>query len=451
MRESREEGVWNTLAWDSRLDRRELIRWSAVLAAGATPLASALSACSSDHAEPATVRAGFQDWILRLHPAIEQSVGPAYARTHAVPATQRGGVNASRLVVDAREKRSDWDVYIGMTPFQDLVNLVEAEAIEPWDRYIPGDALNDIHPAIRREVTFAGKLYAWPFLLDVSIQGWNIELVERAGLDPGRPPSSWAEYVDNARKVVRVGAAPYGCTFDPRPSRSLVPIAYTFKRDVYTEDGLFDYEDDAVLEALELLRQMHEIANPDVLDPQTSAGAGITSDEGAFVSQLAAYYVKYQNAHVRSANTWPDPTRLALASLPGLDHGSAAPLFLTTTIVLTRYGRNKQAAAAYARALTHDDVLWRQSIGSGRQGAGQLPCFDSLWQRWETEQPAWVPEWATQTFKQLRRAAPIRPHRLGINQFSIAQPFIEQYLTREESSPRRALKLALAAVRKRAA
>jgi multiple sugar transport system substrate-binding protein len=450
MRESGEAGIWNHLAWERSLDRRELLRRGAGLAAGAMPLANALSACTNDRKAPGTIRAGFQDWILRLHPAIEQSVGPAYARAHSVPATQRGGVNASRLVVGAREQRSDWDVYIGMTPFQDMVSLVEAEAIEPWDRYMPRDALLDIHPAIRREATFAGNVYAWPFLLDVTLQGWNVELVERAGLDPGRPPSTWTEYVDNARKVVRVGAAPYGCTFDPRPSRSLVPIAYTFKRDVYTEDGLFDYQDDAVLEALEVLRQMHEVANPDVLDPQTSAGAGITSDEGAFASQLAAYYVKYQNAHVRSANTWPDPTRLALASLPGLDRGSVA-LFLTTTIVLARYGRNKQAAVAYAQALTHDDVVWRQSIGSGRQGAGQLPCFDSLWQKWETEQPPWVPEWATQTFKQLRRAAPIRPHRLGINQFSIAQPYIEQYLTREESSPRRALKLALAAVRKRAA
>ena len=178
------------------------------------------------------------------------------------------------------EKTSAWDAYVGMTPFDDMAGLVEAGAIEPWDGHIPPVVLDDIDPAIRRECTLGGKLYAWPFLLDVTLQGWNAELVERADLDPGKPPASWDEYIASARTVRRSGAAPYGCTFDARPWRSLVPITYSFSTDVYTEDGLFDYTHAAVVEALEVLRRMFELANPDVLDPSTTAGAASTTDEG---------------------------------------------------------------------------------------------------------------------------------------------------------------------------
>ena len=45
--------------------------------------------------------------------------------------------------------------------------MIEADVIEPWDDYIPKDVLDDIIPSIREENTIDGKLYGWPFLLDV--------------------------------------------------------------------------------------------------------------------------------------------------------------------------------------------------------------------------------------------------------------------------------------------
>lgn len=431
-----------TSAWDRSLDRRELIAWSAALAAGASPLATILAGCKDSDSSPRAVRAAFADWILRLHPAIEQSVGPSYARTHSFPASQRGGGSASGLIRRARRNASDWDLMVGFTPYTDVVRLVETESIEPWDDFIPPAVLEDIDPAIRRESTYDGKLYAWPFLLDVFVQGWNSELVERAGLDPGRAPATWDEYIESARTVRSVAAAPYGCTFDPRPARSLVPITYTFNTEVYTEEGLFDYTHEAVEGALEIMKRMHELANPDVLDPDPKGGAGFTADEGAFSSQLAAYYVKFQNAHIRAANTWPDPGTLSLSSLPGLQDGSGAALFFTTAIALPRYGANRRAAASYARALTQDSAVWRESMGSGRQGSGQLPCFRSVWSE-EAEHPAW----AARIFRELGHGATIRPHRLGSKQFTIAQPHLERFLTGEDRNARHSLKAAMAAVR----
>jgi ABC-type glycerol-3-phosphate transport system substrate-binding protein len=415
-------------------------------------MAALLAACDGgDSDEAGELVAGFPDWILRLHPAIEGAVGPAFSESHAVEVTQRRGASVNQLALDAADKRSEWDVFVGVTPFVEMASLVESGALEPWNPYVPPAVVDDLHPALRREGTYDGKLYAWPFLVDVTVQGWNVDLIERAGLDPGLPPRTWDEYVENARTVQRVGAAPYGCTFDPRGWRSLVPITYTFDTDVYTEDGLFDYTHDAVTPALELMRRMYELANPDVLDPHTTAGSGATTDEGAFASQLVGYYVKYANAPVRAANTWPDPSRLALSSVPTPEGREGAVLFWTTAIALARFGGNERSAAAYAEALTYDRALWRDSIGTGRQASGQLPPYRSLWAEWRVDQAAWMSDWAGKAFAQLRNGVTIRPHRLGSRQFTIGQPYLEPYLTGDETNARRALRSAMAAVRKAAA
>ena len=212
------------------------------------------------------------------------------------------------MTLDAEEKTSDWDVYVGMTPFDDMAGLVEAGAIEPWNDHVPPSVLDDIEPAIRRECTLDGKLYGWPFLLDVTVQGWNAELVERGDLDPACLRRAGTSTRDRTR-----GATRWGRTVRLHVRRSALAIARSDRLQLL--DGRLHgrralrLQHAAVVEALEVLRRMFKLANPDALDPYTTAGAAATTDEAAFASQLAAYYVKYANAHIRAANTWPDPSR----------------------------------------------------------------------------------------------------------------------------------------------
>ena len=69
--------------------------------------------------------------------------------------------------------------------------------IEPWDDYIPKDVLDDIIPSIREENMINGKMYGWPFLLDVIGTGWHSGLTTKAGL-PDAAPATWDEYLANA-------------------------------------------------------------------------------------------------------------------------------------------------------------------------------------------------------------------------------------------------------------
>ena len=138
-----------------------------------------------------------------------------------------------RFLAEAAEQTSTWDMYIGVTPFLEMIQMVESDVIEPWDPYLPEGLLDSMIAPIREEGSYNGQFYVWPFLLDVIVQGWNSEIVEAAGLDPEVAPTTWDEYLANAQKIVDSGAAPFGCTFDYHAWRSLLPITHSISLDVY--------------------------------------------------------------------------------------------------------------------------------------------------------------------------------------------------------------------------
>ncbi len=435
------------------LTRRELLRDAALLSVGASPLAALLSGCGGGTADKSAAAARpftptFYNWITSLHPAIEQSVNPDFAKNCPLDSkiAPVQGFGIDRFVTEAREKSSSWDVYVGMTPFVEMAALIDAGVIEPWDAYIPKDVLEDIIPSVRAEGTVGGKLYGWPFLLDVTLQGWNASLVEKAGLDPAKAPRTWDEYLANAKKVVDSKAAPFGCTFDAHGWRSLAPIAHSIDTRVYTPDGLFDFTHDAAVQALELMRRMKELANPNVLNPgATDGGVNDTPDEGVFAGRQAAYYIKYQNAPRRCANTWPDPAKLQLAGLPKTENGGGGTVFWATGAALFRYGQNKPQAAQYMKALTYDERVWRHSV-SGREGSGHLPIYRSTWNSWKEKPPEWMKNWAFLVREQLDSSQAIRTHKFGLAQFNLGQPHWEKYLKGEEPDAKKAMQQARDAV-----
>ena len=101
------------------------------------------------------------------------------------------GFGIERFVAEAKNKQSTWDVYVGQTPFVEMSAFIKAGVIEPWDNYIPKEVIDDIIPSIREECTVDGKLYSWPFLLDVIGSGWHSGITSKAGVPtPRRRPGT---------------------------------------------------------------------------------------------------------------------------------------------------------------------------------------------------------------------------------------------------------------------
>lgn len=426
------------------ISRRELLGRTAMLGAGGVVGAGLLGACGDNGSggEDRPLTPSYYDWILSSFPQIKE-VSADFSGKVSVKQAPTQGFDVTRFVTEAREGESTWDVYCGQTPFVEMASLVEAEVIEPWDDYVTEDFVNSIIPAIREESTYDGKLYHLPMLVDIVVSAWNTELVAAADLDPEEAPATWDDLLAKAKQVVDSGAAPYGVTFDAHGWRSLVPITHSISTDVYREDGLFNYTSDAAAEALEIMRRMKELANPNVLDPGTTdGGVNDTPDEGAFASQEVAYYVKYQNAPIRFANGWDSPDALALAELPAPEDGDGGTVFWTTGAALFRHGYNKEEAAKYIEHVITDERIWRKSLGDGER-VGQLPPLTTTWEEWEQNRPEWLVDWATFLGDQLERARAIQTTKWGVEQFTLGQPEWEKYLNGEVSDPKAALKSAM--------
>ena len=304
----------------------------------------------------------FYQWIVDLHPSLPQ-VNDAFKQTaplnFQIAPVQGFGID--RFVAEARDKNSTWDVYVGMTPFVEMSALIQADVIEPWDNYIPKEILNDIIPSIRNECTVNGQLYSWPFLLDIITMGWNKGQSDQAGITD--MPTTWDELLADGKQIQSSKAAPYGVVFDAHGWRSLAPITHSISTSVYTPDLFFDFNSDPALQALDIMKQMLSVSAPNVLNTGTTdAGVNNTPDEDAFAAQQATYFVKYQNAPLRFAATWPDPSQLQLGPLPKMAGGEGATVFWTTGACLFKYGQNKDKAAEYMKSLTYNEGIWKDSI-----------------------------------------------------------------------------------------
>jgi hypothetical protein len=437
-----------------RIDRRTLLARAAALGLSAPVIA----ALANETARPAlagsegNLEVTYYQWIINEHPGIEQ-VNTDFSKTFPITAevAPTEGFGIDRFLAEAAEKTSTWDMYLGVTPFLEMIQLADADVIEPWDEYMPAGLADTIFKPIHEEGTYKGKFYVWPFLLDVIVQGWNSDFVKKAGLDPEATPKTWDEYLANSKKVMDSGAAPFGCTFDAHAWRSLVPITHSISLDVYDKDtGLFQWNSDPAVQALEIMKQMMPLANPDVLNPGTSdGGVNGTPDEQVFASQQVAYYVKYQNAHLRFASTWQDPSLLRLGALPKTEDGAGGTVFWTTGGVLMKYGQDKEQAAKYMDTLTHDQRIWQHSIQGNlpaEPAVGQLPVYTTIWDEYEKNRPDWMTDWAFAIKDGLGAAQAIAPTKLSIAQFNIAAPFYFAYLSGEESDPKAALTKAMDAV-----
>jgi len=430
-----------------RINRRELLRRGTALGLSAPVLAALAQETvrGALAAEDGTLTVTYYDWIDQLHHTPLTAVNDDFNKTFPLKAevATTKGFGIDRFVAESKDETSTWDTYIGNTPFLETLQLIAADAIEPWDPYLPAGLTDDVIPAILDEATFDGKFMVWPFLLDVIVQGWNSDIVSKAEIDPEVAPKNWDEYLANAKKVQDSGAAPFGCTYDFHAWRSILPITHSISTDVYEPDtGLFMWNSDAAVAALEIMKQMFELANPDVNTPGSS-------DEAAFAAQQVAYYVKYENAHLRWSAPWPDPSKLRIAALPVQEGGAGGTVFWTTGAVLFKYGKNKQQAADYMKALTYDQRIWEHSVTGNppkESPVGQLPVYKSVWEGYADNRPAWLTDWAIAIHDGLDKAKKITPTKLSVTQFDIATPFYVDYLDGKEADAKTALTKAYDAV-----
>jgi len=428
-----------------RIDRREFITRTLVAGLGIAGVGTIAKGIRPAFADDRPLTPTFYQWIQDLHPGIPAVNAKFPGLNYQIAPVEGFGIE--RFVAEAKDNKSSWDVYVGQTPFVEMSAMIKAGVIEPWDNYIPKDVIDDIIPSIRAECTVDGKLYSWPFLLDVIGSAWHSGITTKAGLADAAP-ATWDDYLSGAKTIIDKKAAPWGATFDSHGWRSLVPITHSMSSKAYTADGLFDFAGEPAVEALKLMKQIMAVGNPDILlEGASDGGVNGTPDEVAFATQRVGLYFKYFNAPLRMAASWDDPKQLHLGPLPKFANGEGSTVFWTTGCALFKNGQNKEKAAEYIKALTYDQQIWKDSIvGTAGVHPGQLPPYKSVYAGWDANKPDWMPPFVSLVRGQLDKAKAITNHLFGLNQFVIGKPFWEAYLKGTEADPKAAMQKVVEAV-----
>jgi len=93
----------------------------------------------------------------------------------------------------------------------DIYTLIDAGAIVPFDDLVDspqGKAwLGSFYPALMSNSRAAGKTWGIPFQRSTILLYWNKQMFREAGLDPQRPPQTWAEMTQFAQKLTTRNAA----------------------------------------------------------------------------------------------------------------------------------------------------------------------------------------------------------------------------------------------------
>ncbi|WP_163333819.1 extracellular solute-binding protein, partial [Klebsiella aerogenes] len=80
----------------------------------------------------------------------------------------------------------------------------DEEAIVPFDDFVRTDAdrawLKSFFPGFMENSQTKGKTWGIPFQRSTVVLYWNKEAFKEAGLDPEKPPATWAEQVAFAEK-----------------------------------------------------------------------------------------------------------------------------------------------------------------------------------------------------------------------------------------------------------
>ena len=428
------------------IDRREFLTRSMMAGLGLAGVGTvSKSLLTPALAQDRPLTPTFYQWIQDLHPGIKGINEKFPGVNYQIAPVEGFGIE--RFVAEAKNKESTWDVYVGQTPFVEMSAMIAADVIEPWDNYIPKDVLDDIIPSIREECTVNGKMYGWPFLLDVIGNSWHSGITTKAGV-ADKAPMTWDEHLANAKAIVDSKAAPYGATFDNHGWRCVAPMAHSMSSKVYTSEGLFDFTSDAAIEALVLMKKIMAVSHPDILlEGASDGGVNGTPDEVAFAAQRVGYMTKYFNAPLRMATYWDDPKALHLGPLPKFSNGEGSTVFWTTGCALFKHGKNKEKAAEYIKALTYDMQIWKDSIAGTQSGhPGHLPPYKSIYASWDANKPDWMLDFVPLVRGQLDRAKAINNHIFGLQQFVIGKPIWETFLKGEEADPKVAMMKVMDAV-----
>jgi multiple sugar transport system substrate-binding protein len=191
-----------------------------------------------------------------------------------------------------------------------------------------------------------GRVYGLPWVQGSRVLFINRELFRRAGLDPERPPRTWAELLDASKRIGELGSGVYGFGQNIGEKyvlyKKFMAFAWGNGGDVFDEQGQVVVNSPAMLEALEFYLELAPFAlqeKQEVLDQYFKTGR-----LGMQIS--GAWNIKNYGLEAPGLDYG-----VALVPKPAADHGEHASFAGAEMLVVFKGSPQKEAALKLARFL----------------------------------------------------------------------------------------------------
>jgi len=162
----------------------------------------------------------------------------------------------------------------------DMYTLIDEEAVVPYEELAKTDSdkawLKGFFPGFMENSQTGGKTWGIPFQRSTVVLYWNKELFKEAGLDPNKPPATWAEMLDYAKKLTKKGPTGNVVQWGIQVPSSGFPYwlfqGFTTQNDVRLMNATGTetyYDKPAVIEALQFwvdLSRKHQVHPPGIVE-----------------------------------------------------------------------------------------------------------------------------------------------------------------------------------------
>jgi sn-glycerol 3-phosphate transport system substrate-binding protein len=210
---------------------------------------------------------GYAEQFGREHPDIK--VKPVYTGTYQ-----------ESIVKALTAHKSNEPPTTAILLSTDMFTLIDEDAIVPWEdlaRAADDQAwMKSFFPAFMKNSQTGGKTWGIPFQRSTIVLYWNKEAFKEVGLDPNKPPTTWAEQVEFARKLTKRDAGGNVSQWGVQVPSSGFPYwlfqGFTTQNDVLLMNEAGNqtfYDKPAVVESLQYwvdLSQKHKVMAPGVIE-----------------------------------------------------------------------------------------------------------------------------------------------------------------------------------------
>lgn len=289
-----------------------------------------------------------------------------------------GGTPPDCVLVD----NPDFAAYIAMGAFEAL-----DDRIADWEY-----GKDDFYPGPWASATWEGKQYGIPFETNTLVLFYNVDMFEKAGLDPDKPPTTWEELNQYAEKLTKDGV--YGLSVCAVASEEGTFQWLPFLQQ--SGGNVFNLDSPEAVEALQLWVDWVEngYVSKEILNMDQWSGV-----RPQFQNENAAMMVNGPWCIVPIRNEVPD-LNWRLAVLPGRVKQASAMGGVNIGIV--KGAKNADAAWQYIKWLYRPEA-----IAEFWQKFGTLPLMPEI----AESAPYWKGDPVYDVLlEQMKYAAPRGPH-----------------------------------------